>query len=239
VLDQGYDIQNFDPKFRSKNYFYEFQYSHTDVPDRRRDADRVTCDKGYLDSIEVIHGGMSRAESTYLHLLTQAIPHGAIVTNVGVWRGSSAIVLLDALAGKRATFHFIDCFDLAGVSEMSAQPPATRDEFVRNIEPYVGRAHIINIVRANTLDLNSFPRSDFIFVDGGHTQECISNDVRLASSSLTPHGVAAFHDYGCPVWPAVKPALDAVFARLEVFETVAVYRKSERSREAYQWASIS
>ena len=235
VLDQGFDIQNFDRKFRSPPYFYEFPYSQMDVGDRRRNVDAVRCERAFLDSVRLVNGGMTEEETVFLHLLAQAIPNGAVVTNVGVWHGSSAMVLLDALRSKAITFHFIDCFDTVGISAMSAQPPVMREEFLRNIQPYVGRGHTIDVVKANSLDLDRFPRSDFIFVDAGHTEECIGNDARLALVCLTPRGVAAFHDYGCPFWPAVKPALDATFPKLDIFGTVAVYRKLEPTRESYQW----
>ncbi|MSR59286.1 MAG: hypothetical protein EXS05_16855 [Planctomycetaceae bacterium] len=235
VLDQGLDVRHFDGKFRCGPYFHEFQYDHTDVPDRRRHEDILRCDGAFLDSIRLINGGMSDEESVYLHVIAKSIPDGATITNVGVWRGSSAIVLLDALRKKRATFHFIDCFDLPGVSAMSAQPPATREDLLRSIQPYVGREHEVNVVQANTLELSSFPHSDFIFVDAGHTEECIEHDSRLARDCLTAQGIAAFHDYGFPGWPAVMPTLDRTFPKLDVYKTVAVYRRVEPEREAYVW----
>lgn len=235
VLDQGLDVRNFDRKFRRGEFFYEFQYGNTDVEDRHRHADRVSCQGAFLDSIKSMPGGMTEGESVFLHLLARPIPAGSTVTNVGVWQGSSAIVLLDALKDKQIDFHFIDCFDLPGISAMSDQPPATPEEFLRNIAPYVGRHHTIHVTRANTLDLSEFPRSDFFFVDAGHTRECITHDARLTRKSLTAGGIAAFHDYGQPLWPEVQPALDGVFRELEVFETVGVIRLRSIDREEFTW----
>lgn len=235
VLDQGLDISHFEAKFRQKGYFHEFQYDQLDVPGRRRHEDAVRHEGAFLDSIRLLGGGMTERESVFLHLLAKAIPDGAAVTNVGVWRGSSAIVLLDALRDKRIVFHFIDCFDLPGISAMSAQPPVAREEFLRYIQPYVMPNHGVCIERGNTLDMRCFPRSDFIFVDGGHTAECIAHDASLARECLNERGVAVFHDYGWPTWPDVKPAVDACFAAVEVFETVAVHREEPGRREAYTW----
>lgn len=235
VLDQGLDVRHFDRRFRHRAYFHEFQYDQTDAPDRRRHADTLQYDGAFLDSIRPIHGGMSERESTFLHLLAKAVPDGSTVTNVGVWRGSSAIVLLDALRSKRMTFHFIDCFDLPGISAMSAQPPVRCGEFTGNIEPYIGPQHAVNVVRANTLEIDRLPKSDFVFVDGGHTRECISHDARLTRKCLTSRGVAVFHDYGCRVWPDVKPVLDEAFPSLSTHKSMAVYRRQEPPREAYHW----
>lgn len=235
VLDQGLDVRHFDRRFRERRYFHEFQYDNTDVADRRRHEDRVSCDRAFLDSVRLIHGGMSEEESVFLHLLAQSVPDGSTVTNVGVWKGSSATVLLDGLKHKRVNFHFIDCFDVPGVSAMSAQPPATREEFLRNITPYIGPRHNVNIVRTNTLEMDAFPKSDFVFVDGGHTKECITYDARLTAECLTPAGAAVFHDYGCPSWPDVRPVLDEEFGELQAHGTTAVFRKFEPPCESYDW----
>jgi GT2 family glycosyltransferase len=235
VLDQGLDVRHFEAKFRNAEFMCEHQYKHTDVPDRRRHEDGLRYGGSFLPAIRLLEGGMTEGESIFLHVLARAIPDGATVTNVGLWRGSSAIVLLDALKSKRINFHFIDGFDLPGVSSMSAQPPVAREEFLKYIEPFVGGRHQVQVARANTLELDRFPKSDFIFVDAGHTEECITHDARLTKACLTHGGVAAFHDYSRSTWPAVKPVLDRTFPEIECHETVAVFRTHRPQRETYAW----
>lgn len=191
VLDQGLDVRPFDQRFKRREYFHEFQYDQTDVQDRRRHDDSIRLDAAFQKTIRLIHGGMSEEESTFLYLLARAIPDGATVTNVGVWKGASAIILMDALRSKQVRFHFVDCFDLPGISKMSAQPPVKQCDFMANIAPYVGPKHEISIYQANTLQLDSFPKSDFIFVDAGHTKECITHDAKLAHACLTKNGIGA------------------------------------------------
>jgi GT2 family glycosyltransferase len=239
VLDRGLDVRNFDRRFRAKAYFSEFQYDHVDVPDRRRHEDRLIWRAGLLDVIRPINGGMSDDESVFLHFLAKAIPEGATVTSVGVWLGASAIVLLDALRGKRATLHFIDCFDLPGISAMSAQPPVTEAQFLMEISAFIDPQHTVSVHKANTLDIDRFPRSDFVFLDAGHTRACVRHDGRLIRECLAPGGTAAFHDYGCPVWPDVKPELDAVFPELEYYHTVAVHRTVKPARESFHWLPVA
>lgn len=235
VLDQGLDVRHFEHKFRQTAYFREFQYDNVDVSDRRRHADRVQHSAAFLDAIDLLGGGMSREESVFLHLLAKAVPDGAVVTNVGLWRGSSAITLLDAMRAKRATFHFIDCFDIPGISAMSAQSPVDRAEFLKYVEPFIGPRHTVYVTRANTLDLEHFPKSDFVFLDAGHTAECIEHDAKLVRKCLTERGVAAFHDYGYKDWPAVKSAVDRHFSGVHAFQTVAVYRAARESRREFTW----
>jgi GT2 family glycosyltransferase/predicted O-methyltransferase YrrM len=235
VLDQGLDIRHFDQQFRRREFFHEFQYDNTDVEDRHRHLDKLVCDDAYLDTIRLIHGGMSEQESILLHFLARAIPERSTVTNVGVWLGSSAIVLLAGLRDQEVHFRFIDCFDLPGISQMSAQPPVTQEQFLRNIAPFVGPRHTVEVIQANTLELDRFPSSDFFFVDAGHTKQCITHDARLVRIALNHGGIAAFHDYGQPSWPDVKPVLDSEYPHIAAFETVGVFRSDELQREAYHW----
>lgn len=235
VLDQGLDVRHFPARYRSPEYFAEFQYENTDVADRRRHADELRGKTSIHDAIRFFNGGMSADEERYLHLLARSVPEGGTVTQVGVWRGSSAIVMMDSLAEKSVTFRFLDCFDLPGISSLSAQSPVSVDEFASYIRPHIGPRHRVLVERVNTLELDAFPVSDFILVDAGHTKECITHDAPLAMDCLTPNGVAVFHDYGQPSWPDVKPAIDAVFSGVRVYKTLAVYRRNEPSRVEYRW----
>jgi GT2 family glycosyltransferase len=235
VLDQGLDVRHFEAKFRDRAFFYELQYDHADAQDRRRHVDELKYEAPFLDSIRLLGGGMSRDESIYLHLLARSIPESSVVTNIGVWRGSSAIVLLDAMRSKQATFNFIDCFDLADISEMSGQPPVSRDEFLKYVEPYIGSRHKINVLRANTLDLACFPKSDFVFLDAGHTKECITHDASCVRECLMSRGTAVFHDYGSEIWPDIRPGVDSVFPGVEQQHTVGVFRAAPVCRETFQW----
>ena len=232
ILDQGLDTQHYDAKFRRPPYFSEFRPDNIDSQNIRRHEDSLCFHNACLDSINLINGGLETEEAIFLYHLAKSIPENSVITNVGVWLGASAIILLDAMKSKHATFHFIDCFDIPGVSALSAQSPAMQDDFLQNIQPYIGEHHQINIVRANTLVLNSFPKSDFIFVDAGNTEKCIQHDSRLVKDCLNNNGTAVFHGYD---QPAIKSALDKQFSKLEVYKTMAVHRRAECLREAYNW----
>ncbi|MCA9039612.1 MAG: class I SAM-dependent methyltransferase [Planctomycetaceae bacterium] len=237
VLDQGYDVRSFDPRFRVREHFHEFQYDNIDVEDRRRGTDALNFKLQFTNKLKGLNGGMSEEESTFLYLLARSLPENNIITNLGVWKGSSAIVLLEALRDKQATFYFIDCFDNPSVSAMSAQPPISQAEFVRHIQSHVSPNHTVRIIEANTLELDRVPHSDFIFLDAGHTAECVRHDCRLINESLNSNGTAAFHDYDCSAWPDVKPEVDRVFSPLEAHQTVGVYRRHHGERGKYEWNS--
>jgi GT2 family glycosyltransferase len=222
VLDQGLNIEAFPPKFRNDSHFHEIQYSNVDVEDRRRHADAVAIPQKLDRYLEFLDGGVQANERQLLYQIARSLPDGATMLHVGLWRGAGLILCMAAL--RQATFIGIDCFDLPGVAAQSAQPPVGSDEVTEYLQPFLSPGHTVQLIKANTLTMSSFPRADAIFVDAGHTQECVEHDVRLAKAAVKPGGVLIFHDYGQPSWPAVKDTIDAAFApeQLRVHGTLCV-----------------
>jgi glycosyltransferase involved in cell wall biosynthesis len=222
VLDQGLNVEAFDSCFKRDHHFLEFQRRNTDVKDRRRDLDSVPVPEKLEHYLASIQGGVTPGERQLLYQIARSLPDHTTVLHVGIWRGASLILFMAAL--KAARFIAIDCFDLLGISEFSGQPPVGLDEVTRNVSSFLGEKHRVEFVRANTLNLNSFPSADVIFVDAGHTFECIDHDIRLAKAAVKPGGSLIFHDYGQPRWPDVKRAIDTHFpaGSIRTHETLCV-----------------
>jgi len=171
-----------------------------------------------------LDGGMVKEELLALQVIAGKFVEGSTITNVGCFRGSSCIIFLNAMKGKKATFNLIDCFDIPGISLMSCQSCLGIPEFMSYIEPWIDRVnHKVNVIRANTLEMSEFPESDYMFLDAGHTKECITNDVKLAKKAWTGNGFLMFHDYNQPSWADVTVVIDANFDNLEIHRTLAVY----------------
>ena len=98
------------------------------------------------------------------------------------------------------------------------------DETIRNVSAYLTGTQSVEFIKANTLEMEYFPDANVIFVDAGHTFECVDHDIRLAKSAVKPGGLLIFHDYGHPSWPDVKRAVDAHFpvGRIRTYETLCV-----------------
>ena len=56
----------------------------------------------------------------------------------------------------------------------------------------------------------------FLHVDGDHEPDGLKADCRLYVSELGPGDVVAFHDYGCPGLPHIKPIVDTYTKGWEV-----------------------
>jgi len=64
----------------------------------------------------------------------------------------------------------------------------------------------------NFSDLLEGKKADFIFVDAGHSYECVMNDSEKSFSVLNKGGVIIWHDYGAS-WPSVYKYLNELSKR--------------------------
>ncbi len=222
VLDQGLNVQAFESKFKHDSHFLELQYKNTDVEDRRRNADAVAIPHKLEHYLSCLEGGLVKTERQLLFQIARGLGDSSTVLHVGVWRGASLILFMAALTD--AHFIGIDCFDLPEVSSYSEQPPVRMEEAIAYVKAFISERHTLELIRANTLTMSSFPNADIIFIDAGHTKVCIENDVRLAKAAINRGGLLIFHDYGQPAWPDVKATLDTHFSpeQMRVHGTLCV-----------------
>ena len=67
---------------------------------------------------------------------------------------------------------------------------------------------------------------DMIFIDGDHRYNTVVSDIHAGLSMLRPGGIISGHDYGHPVWPGVKKAVDEILGITEKEDTIWWTRKS-------------
>jgi predicted O-methyltransferase YrrM len=137
----------------------------------------------------------SAAEAELLRRLARG---GACVVEIGVYEGSSAIVLCEAL-GPDGELHLIDPFvDPVGWSlpgDWQGAPFATR----RAVRRYGGgaRGPRIEWHVARSQDVGrewTGPEVDFVFVDGDHSPQGCREDWDVWHPHVRPGGAIAFHD---------------------------------------------
>jgi len=83
------------------------------------------------------------------------------------------------------------------------------DRFLRNLRRFGGNPAAVQIMQKNSLDVTAAeiharvgPVALFS-VDGGHTAQCVVNDLRLADAALHDDGVVILDDFFNEVWPEV------------------------------------
>lgn len=115
---------------------------------------------------------------------------GAVVLEVGSWRGFSTI----AMAGVARVVHAVDHHlgdEHAGHDESLAY-------LMQNLDVFGVRERVVVHVGSSEVVLPLFPRGyfDLAFVDAFHTEEAVRRDADLVIPLVRAHGLVAFHDYG-------------------------------------------
>lgn len=130
-------------------------------------------------------------------LLTELAAGARCVVELGVYEGSSAVVLCNAL-GPESELHLIDPFvDERGWALRAgwqATPMATRLA-VRRRARHGGPRIRWHIARSQDVGRAwTGPTVDLVFVDGDHSPEGCREDWEVWHAHVRPGGMAAFHD---------------------------------------------
>lgn len=144
--------------------------------------------------------------------IAEQLPDKALLAEVGVADGSSAVFLAEAMLnlGKSFKFHWIDSMAYGGSGQ------------IQTLVRQIGNAEIGSLVELHYIDsLNGscrFPNQhfDFVFIDASHLFEETKADIRLWYRKVKEDGILAGHDYHGA--PEVKQAVDIVIPKLVIRE---------------------
>jgi len=135
----------------------------------------------------------TEAESSLLAELARGARRAV---EIGVYEGSSALVLVEALPPD-AELHLIDPFDATGPWPGVMNPAdegAARAVVGRAARRRGGPAVRWHVALSEEAARGWFEPVDLVFVDGDHSEEACLLDWRLWSEFVEPGGVVAFHD---------------------------------------------
>lgn len=85
--------------------------------------------------------------------------------------------------------------------------------FVRNVRRWCGTSDNLEIIKRSSLDVTPSEITSAVgdvrlfSIDGGHTEECTINDLRLAENTICDHGVVVLDDAFNQQWPGVFTGL--------------------------------
>ena len=153
----------------------------------------------------------SPAESA---LLAELARDRRTAVEIGVYEGSSAVVLVNALP-SHATLHLIDPF---GASPTLLPGWAAVEGATRRV---VGRAQsrrgasprvVWHVERSAATAARWREPVDLVFVDGDHTEAGCRGDWEMWSRFVAPGGVVVFHDAAGPrAIPGPRAVVDGLF----------------------------
>lgn len=148
-----------------------------------------------------------------LHKLAEMLPDNPVIINIGACFGTSTLAMLEA---RPDAFIFsIDINVCPKEREHIQQAGCDLDSVVR----VLGSSQDAGI---------HWPyKADMVFVDGAHGYPEVVRDIMAWRGRVKVGGILAFHDYGKPICPAVKPAVDAGMQGHEPFlrvESIIAFR---------------
>lgn len=175
-----------------------------------------------LERALTIDGYTKLSELQFLQEIARSLPPGAIVVEVGSWKGRSTVAICDALDGTNAVVWAVDTFrgdaelvDLHGTIDHEA----VRAEFTRN----TGEYERLRVLEADSVAAAaSFAdRSiDWVFIDADHSYDAVLADIAAWAPKVKDGGLISGHDYGrSGVTDAVRRSFGSVSVAHSIWHT--------------------
>ena len=127
---------------------------------------------------------------------------------IGVHHGKLLLVLLLTASAEEQVFA-IDVFDQQHLN-VDNSGKGDRARFLANVSRWAGEAERLHVIAKSSFDVRpeeivaACGKVRLASIDGGHTDECTLNDLRLIESVLTDRGVVIVDDCFNPEWPGVS-----------------------------------
>jgi hypothetical protein len=132
------------------------------------------------------------------------------VGEIGVHHGK-LFILMHCDADHSRSFA-IDVFDDQHLNT-DQSGKGSYNHFVRNVRRWCGTSDNVEIIKRSSLDVKPSDIKSVVgdvrlfSIDGGHTEECTLNDLRLAEATVSDHGVVVIDDVYNQQWPGVLTGL--------------------------------
>ncbi|MBN3039004.1 MAG: class I SAM-dependent methyltransferase [Candidatus Omnitrophica bacterium] len=157
-----------------------------------------------LQEIHKIEGHFGLNEGRLLCKLTKLLKDDSVIVEIGAFKGKSTCFIAEGIGNKDIRFYTIDTW-------YNDQMPQGRgdvyDDFLKNIRGYRDK---IEPLRGYSYEVvQNWPKErkiDFLWIDGDHSYEGVSQDIADWFPLLKKGSIVAFHDYRDA--PGVKKAVD-------------------------------
>jgi hypothetical protein len=129
------------------------------------------------------------------------------VGEIGVHHGR-LFILLALTAAEDEKIFALDLFENQSLN-LDESGRGDRDILTANLRKNGLDPRRMDIITANSLDVSGEELLErvgpvrLLSIDGGHTEECVLNDLAIADRVLAPHGVIIMDDVFNSTWPAV------------------------------------
>lgn len=116
---------------------------------------------------------------------------------VGVWRGHTSMGLLESF--RNLHLYAVDPWELGEINPTMASKKSelqrAHEEFLQLTLPFNSRLTTLQMTSLIASSICSDSSLDFVFIDGVHTYDHVSQDVRFWQKKVKPGGLFCGHDY--------------------------------------------
>jgi len=174
------------------------------------------CRKKHSLTVNEIEGWMSIDELSVLQTLSKDMES---VVEIGSWKGRSTHSLLSSCKG---TVYAVDHFKGSPNEPQHIEAMLDHDSIYNQFMKNVGSFPNLKVLRMSSEEAckNFNENVDMVFIDGEHTYEAVKKDIQLWKSKANK--IICGHDYHLE---GVKKAVDSEFNKVEVIDTIWIYRK--------------
>ena len=168
-----------------------------------------------LEAAAHIDGWMTKPELAFLYSIGLSMPDGAVVVEVGSWKGRSTVAIAEGIAGKNARLVSVDTF--RGDAAIGAHDP---EEILAEFRRNTAHVGFLETIVSDSVDAAaSVPdRSlDWLFIDADHSYDGVRTDLAAWAPKLKPGGLMSGHDYGRG---GVTLAVDRMFRSVGVWQSI-------------------
>lgn len=164
-----------------------------------------------------IHGWMSENELNWLATIAS---QSKKIVEFGSHHGRSTRVLADNTDG---IVYAVDPWGGPYLTDSGAHvidvDTYVLPHFKNNLRDHIDSGKV-KPCRMYSSMFNECDDADFVFIDGDHRYKTVIEDIEKVLSITTRPAVISGHDYGHPLWPGVKQAVDKYFGPVSVVDTI-------------------
>jgi hypothetical protein len=209
-----------------------------------------------------VNGWLNPYSAKYIAALSDAqarMGERGAIGEIGIHHGKLFILMALSKQGNESAFG-IDVFDN---QHLNADQSGKGDKqlFWANMRRWAVQIKDVHLFQELSFDVKAMAileksgRARLVSIDGGHTEECILNDMALMEEILTDRGVVVLDDYFNEYWPEVSSGVQRYIrsgnSRLRPFaitpgkvylapaQSVSTYRDEMRRSQAYYYEKTS
>lgn len=162
-----------------------------------------STEEAMLAAVAASHGLVTVSEALSLHRISQRLPAGARILEIGSYLGASTTAIGHAIQGKEIELYCLDCWHDYVAHGFIDHPWAKsahsgNEVLLKFLETTAFINSQLRILKGTTEQFSTLlPASffDLIFIDAGHDYTSVLNDLLISMRALAPGGLLLGHDY--------------------------------------------